>query len=114
MKNSIKETAKNVQKNVEAKVSGPRLYSIDPEQWNAMSDKEKKSYRRKRRSILNKHIANITGKDRSPKEIKDAIASLKKDFKEFYIGKTLETSNLYDGSNANKIAEIDAMLAKVK
>jgi hypothetical protein len=103
----LENASLNIQKNIEEKKSSPSIY-LNPE-WDSMNDKDKKSYRRKRRSELQKFINDILGKDRSENEIKDSIKSFKSHFKKNYLAKEISPSSLYSGNDINKRNDLESL-----
>ena len=116
MRNQESNTTKasqGIQANVTSKVSMPSIYKVSKEDWTGMTDKQRKTFRRARRNELKKIEENILGKDRSAKEVADAIKALKKNFKTYYLAKELTVEALYAGNDQSRRDSLQQMLDKV-
>lgn len=112
--------SKDIQKNIESKlrdiprggmgINSPSIYKMDKEIWDAMGDRERKSFRRKMRSNLQRFSNQILGKDRSDEERLNACKEFKKYFKENYLASKLDASAIYQGSNDSKRKEYQDMI----
>lgn len=113
-KKRISNASKNIQKKIEDKKSYPSIYKIKKEDWDAMNDKEKKSFRSKMRRNLQSFMRDILGRDRSNEEIAGSIKKFNAYFKRNYIAKELDASAIYAGNDASKRKDYQKMIARIK
>lgn len=115
--------SKEISKNLESlfidspkrsKKNSPSIYKIDSEIWGMMEDKERKSFRSKKRRELQNFINAILGRDRNDDERLLSIKEFKKYFKENYISSSLDSSALYSGNDENKRKDINNMIIIIK
>lgn len=113
----------DIQKNIEEKLrdipqgkilNSPSIYKIDQSEWDAMKDKDRKSFRRKMRSKLQRFSNNILAKDRSDEERINASKEFMQFFEENYIASDLNASAIYSGSDSLKRKEYEDMIFIIK
>tara|TARA_R110000851_G_scaffold283584_1_gene437145 strand:+ start:131 stop:475 length:345 start_codon:yes stop_codon:yes gene_type:complete len=114
----MKKIAKNSQNDsiIESSISKERKYLIP---YSELSTNEQKKVRGKIRRKLFSFSDKLFLIQKNPKNSKDAISELKKEFSQFatitYCNLDFSNRNLfYNGSNENKIAEIENLLKIMK
>lgn len=111
----------NAQKNksneiINVSIAKERKYKIS---YETLSTNEQKKVRGKIRRKLFSFSDRLVLLQKNPKSTKKDLVDLKKEFKSFadatYLNVDYSNRNLfYNGSNANKISEIDNLLAEIK